>query len=366
MSVVEKNTYYLSEKDVEELLKLVKNKNKKDVQNLLSKRKTIEYSIPEDEYSLSYFPVKFKKLEEMYEKQLNVFWTSSDITFTEKDKEQWDDLDEESRNYVTFILCLFAQLDGVVGKNMSIFTKDTSFIKECSWFYSIQNAIEVVHNKVYSLFLKHFITDPVQLSKCLNSIKNIPEIGKIAEWTEKWMDPTLPILKRIIAFVVLEGVIFSSAFACIYWIKRRGKLQCLTKGNEWIARDERLHAEFGIDLYKLLTEIFSSAFERLSEEEVKEIITSGVELNRQFTAAAIRTDLMDLGVNDIMGYVESVADNISVKLGYNKIYNTINPLPWMVIIGLTGKTNFFEEKVSQYGRTQSIEGNKFDPDFKKF
>jgi ribonucleoside-diphosphate reductase beta chain len=32
------------------------------------------------------------------------------------------------------------------------------------------------------------------------------------------------------------------------------------------------------------------------------------------------------------------------------VYNTSNPFPWMELISLTGKTNFFEKRVSEYAR----------------
>jgi ribonucleotide reductase beta subunit family protein with ferritin-like domain len=360
----QKKTYTFTEEDLEEIIK--NGGNSEDLKLILKKFEHIEYSLPDDEYSLSYFPVKFRELEEKFDEQFCLFWTPSDFVFTEKDRDQWHKLDENSRNYVKFILCLFAQLDGIVGKNLSIFVKDTSFIKECSWFYAIQGIIETVHNKVYSLLLQNFISDQDEFLKCLNSIKNISEIGNIAQWVSKWMNPSVNLLKRIIGFVALEGVIFNSAFVCVYWMKRRKKLAGFTKPNEWIARDERIHAEFGITLYKLLTSTFTSTFTRLTEEEVHEIIREGVDVNKELTRKAVGDGFLDLNLDDLLKCVESIADGISVMLGYNKIYNTINPLKWMISIGLTNKTNFFEDKVSEYTVSSNLNENYFDPDFEDF
>jgi len=35
-------------------------------------------------------------------------------------------------------------------------------------------------------------------------------------------------------------------------------------------------------------------------------------------------------------------------LGYEKVYHTSNPFPFMEMISLQGKTNFFESRVSEY------------------
>ena len=47
-------------------------------------------------------------------------------------------------------------------------------------------------------------------------------------------------------------------------------------------------------------------------------------------------------------YIEFVADRLLVQLGCNKIYKVKCPFDFMEQIGLDGKTNFFEKRVSEY------------------
>ncbi len=47
-------------------------------------------------------------------------------------------------------------------------------------------------------------------------------------------------------------------------------------------------------------------------------------------------------------YIEFVADRLLVALGNPKVYNVENPFPWMDMISLQGKTNFFEKRVGDY------------------
>ena len=47
-------------------------------------------------------------------------------------------------------------------------------------------------------------------------------------------------------------------------------------------------------------------------------------------------------------YIEFVADRLIVQLGYSKIWNSENPFSFMELISITGKTNFFERRVSEY------------------
>ena len=57
-----------------------------------------------------------------------------------------------------------------------------------------------------------------------------------------------------------------------------------------------------------------------------------------------------IGMNsDLMcQYIEFVADRLLAALGNEKVYNVENPFPWMELISLQGKTNFFEKRVGDY------------------
>ena len=49
-------------------------------------------------------------------------------------------------------------------------------------------------------------------------------------------------------------------------------------------------------------------------------------------------------------YIEFCADRILLQLGHNKVYNSKNPFPFMEMISLEGKTNFFEKRVMDYSK----------------
>jgi ribonucleoside-diphosphate reductase beta chain len=49
-------------------------------------------------------------------------------------------------------------------------------------------------------------------------------------------------------------------------------------------------------------------------------------------------------------YIEFVADRLLLQLGYPKAYSSANPFPFMDRIGLEGKDNFFEKRVTTYAK----------------
>ena len=67
-------------------------------------------------------------------------------------------------------------------------------------------------------------------------------------------------------------------------------------------------------------------------------------------------------------YVEFVADYICMMLIDEKIFNVENPFPWMNLISVGVKQNFFELKSSNYSKTACITSSEqtqiaFDEDF---
>ena len=130
--------------------------------------------------------------------------------------------------------------------------------------------------------------------------------------------------------------------------------------NEFISRDEGLHQMFGEILYSKLEN-------KLSFEEVRNIVTEAVANEKDFICDAIPCKMIGMNSELMSQYIEFVADRIFVALGHSKFYNSINPFDFMELISLQGKTNFFEKKVSEYQRAgvMNTEDNVFglDADF---
>jgi ribonucleotide reductase beta subunit family protein with ferritin-like domain len=65
-------------------------------------------------------------------------------------------------------------------------------------------------------------------------------------------------------------------------------------------------------------------------------------------------------------YIQFVADRVCVQLGCPKIWNALNPFPFMETISIQRKSNFFEVRVSEYAlATKTNNGDifEFDADF---
>lgn len=314
----------------------------------------------EDFTKYSYFPIKYPVLEKYYQRQKEMFWTAQEIDYRE-DRKDWDELDADTAQFIKFILFFFAQADGIVNENLiENFKRETGEYKEARMFYAAQEFIEVGHNETYSMLIEAFIRDPDEKAKAFNAIKYYPSIRKIADWIFKWMRSGQPLIERVIVFACVEGMFFSGAFAGIYWIKRKNILKGLCKANEFIARDEALHTEFAIALYHVITAV-DKKYAPLPETRVHEIIGGAMDAAEEFTRDALRVDLIGMNADDMVDYIKCTANRLAESLGYRKLYEVENPFDWMAVIGLPNKSNFFETRVTEYGR-QSTADFEFDLD----
>ena len=110
--------------------------------------------------------------------------------------------------------------------------------------------------------------------------------------------------------------------------------------------DEGLHTDFACLLYSLL-----QPENKISSEDIAKIVLEAVELEKEFVTDALPVSLIGMNAKSMCEYIEFVADRLLVSLGNEKHYKTSNPFPFMDMISLQGKTNFFEKRVGDYQKS---------------
>ena len=297
--------------------------------------------LTEDDNRYVMFPIKYQKVWDMYEKQEFCFWRAKEIDLS-KDLKHWEKLSSDEQHFIKMILAFFAASDGIVLENLATRFMGEIQNSEVRAFYGLQIAMENIHSITYSLLIDTYIKDKVEKNRLFNALHEYECIKKKGEWAKKWIhDKRSNFATRLVAFACVEGIFFSGAFCAIFWLKKRGILPGLTFSNELISRDEALHTEFAILLYSILDK-------KLKKERIYEIIKEAVEIEKEFILDALPCRL--IGMNNILmsQYIEYVADRLSVQFDCDKIYNSSNPFDFMEMISVQSKTNFFEDRVSDY------------------
>lgn len=291
------------------------------------------------------FPIQYETLWNEYKKQEKSLWTAEEIDFSQ-DYKHFEALDENTKNVIKMILAFFASMDGIVNFNIdeNLLKKVTAI--EAITAYRFQAMMEGIHNECYSLMIDNLIKDKQEQTHLFNSIQTIPSIKKIADWAFKWIETSNSIPHIIVAFACIEGILFSGAFAIIFWLKKyEGAghmfMPGLIKSNELISRDEGYHCDFACEFYRLLNN-------KLSEKEVHDIIKESVNVAQHFNSESIKCKLVGMNTNLMNQYIEFIADRLVVSLGYSKIYKSSNPFKFIETIGMMQKTNFHESRPTEY------------------
>ena len=301
------------------------------------------------------FPIQDDDIWVMYKKQVDCFWRAEEIDFS-KDLVDWNEkLNNDERYFISMVLAFFAASDGIVTENLALRFMGDVQLAEARAFYGFQIAMENIHSQTYSVMIDTYIKDADQHHKLFNALENFPCIQKKAVWARKWIsDNRSSFQARLIAFAVVEGIFFSASFASIYWLKKRGYMPGLTFSNQLISRDEAMHCEFAVLLYKKLQK-------KLQKKRVYEIIQEAVIIEKEFITEAIPCRLIGMNMELMVQYIEFVADRLCLQLGYDKIYNTANPFDFMELISMDSKVNFFERTNSEYAlANKTVSGDVFD------
>jgi len=347
------------------------------------------------------FPLRHHEAWEAYKDQEASFWVAEEIDLSEDLKHYRDKLNDHERRLLNRVLGFFASSDKIVADNI-----DTNFIAECEkrgWLeatiaYQYQIMMENIHSEAYSKMIDDIVPGRPEKAELFNFIRTVPSIRAKAEWCLKWMGradrfqnlpeeiqgciraavndaekfgntglgaltdwisaecPTFG--ERLVAFVCVEAIFFSTSFAVIFWFKKRGLLPGICAANELISRDEGQHHGFGALLLAKLVALWKAGDplgEMVRPERILEIVTSCVELEKQFVRDALPMKLAGINEEKMCAHAEFVADRVLLDLGCDRHYfkgvqNPKDPCEWMETISLHHKTNFFERRVTSYQR----------------
>ena len=300
------------------------------------------------------YPIKYDKIWKMFKIAESSFWTAEEIDFA-KDVNDWDNkLTENEKYFIKNILAFFAASDGIVNENLANRFFKEVMVPEAKAFYGFQIAMEIIHSEVYSLMIDTFIKDVQEKNSLLNAMSTIPCIKQKADWALNWIENTEACFAtRLVAFAVVEGIFFSGAFCSIFWLKERGLMPGLCMSNEFISRDESLHTEFAVLLYSMIKN-------KLSQEQIHTIIKEAVVIELEFITESIPCNLLGMNAELMKEYIKFIADRLVVQLGYDKIYEAKNPFPFMDRINLEHKTNFFENRESNYSKAKVGQNNVYE------
>ena len=177
-------------------------------------------------------------------------------------------------------------------------------------------------------------------------------------------NPTVKNMLRAVVYdVILEGLFFYSGFAFFYHLARKQKMVATSTMINYINRDEQLHVDLFVKIYKELLEEYPEYQTAEWEQEVQAIFREAAELEVNWAREVIGDKIDGLDVEDVEAYVYFYANVRCNQLGHERPFEGYrkNPLKWIKAYEEVdlGKTDFFEQRSRQYTKI-NVEDNGFD------
>lgn len=277
----------------------------------------------------------------------------------QEDVAQWQGskLSLEEKNHITQILRLFTQSDVQVGtnylefyipkfKNNEIRAMLTSFVNR-----------EFVHQRAYAL-LNDTLGLPEEEFSAFREVKEMSD--KLDFMGDIDVHSLAGTAKAIARSVMNEGMSLFSAFVMLLNYQRFGKMKGMCEIVEWSVRDETMHCEGMVKLFRA----FCDEHPRIVTDEFKQgiyqMFRDAVALEDKVIESAFEMGLVEgLSPEEVKQYIRFIANRRLTQLGLKPNWEGLseNPLPWLdwVLNGDSFK-NFFEGTVTDYN-ADGMEGD---------
>jgi len=287
-------------------------------------------------------PILHQDIWDAYKRLEGLHWTAQDIDLA-PDRADWRRMTAEQQHFVKMQLAFFARVDIDVLGSIANLSEEVDCL-ESKFFFAAQAAQECVHAEAYTLQIEA-VMEGAEREAVLNAVRTMPIIGRLRAWVMQWFDRRRhPLGVRLVAAALTEGLMFSSSFAALQWLRSLGLLPGITLYNDYISRDEWQHTRHWCVLIRVYLALLAEA------EVVHEMVAGLIELLDAFIGEALPVRL--IGMNDglMRQYVRFQADCILYEMGYPRAYHVENPFRFMenLLLNEVSKPNFYEKPNTQY------------------
>ena len=282
-----------------------------------------------------------------------------------EDVKDWEkNLSSAEKNLLTQIFRFFVQADVEVNncymKHYSQVFKPT----EVQMMMAAFSSTETIHIAAYSHLLDTIGMAEVEYSAFLE----YKEMKDKFDFMRKWgIETKENIAKTLAVFgAFTEGVQLFASFAVLLNFPRFNKMKGMGQIVTWSVRDETLHTESAIKLFRTFVtenpEVLTPELEKDIYRACETVIShEDAFINLAFELGGVK----GLEAKQVKDYIRYIADLRLTQLGMEKLfYIKEHPLPWMVeMLGGVEHTNFFEGRATEYSRASTT--GSWDETFKE-
>jgi len=316
------------------------------------------------EERLVYKPFRYPWAYEAWHTQQQIHWLPEEVPLAEDVKDWEKNLSDAEKNLLTQIFRFFVQADVEVNncymKHYSQVFKPT----EVQMMMAAFSSTETIHIAAYSHLLDTIGMAEVEYSAFLE----YKEMKDKFDFMRKWgVETKENIAKTLAVFgAFTEGVQLFASFAVLLNFPRFNKMKGMGQIVTWSVRDETLHTESAIKLFRTFVsenpEVLTPELEKDIYKACETVIShEDAFINLAFELGGVQ----GLEAKQVKDYIRYIADLRLTQLGMEKLFDIKeHPLPWMVeMLGGVEHTNFFEGRATEYSRASTT--GSWDDTFKE-
>lgn len=298
-----------------------------------------------------YKPFRYPWAYEAWLKQQQLHWLPEEVPMADDVKDWRQKLTAAERNLLTQIFRFFTQAD--VEVNNCYMKKYSQVFQptEVQMMLSAFSNMETIHIAAYSHLLDTIGMPEVEYSAFLRYKEMKAKYDYLQAFN---CDNPNEIARTLAVFgAFTEGLQLFASFAMLMNFPRFNKMKGMGQIVTWSVRDESLHMQSIIRLFRTFVEenkfIWTDSFQR----ELYLACDTIVDHEDAFIDLAFELGGIEgLNGEDVKAYIRYIADRRLTQLGLQPIYKVAkNPLPWMdEILNGVEHANFFEARATEYSK----------------
>jgi ribonucleoside-diphosphate reductase beta chain len=312
--------------------------------------------------SVGYKPFRYPWAYEYWRKQQQLHWLPEEVPLGEDIRDWNQKLTNEDKNLLTQIFRFFTQADIEVQDNYQDRIGQVFKPTEIKMMTTAFSNMETVHIAAYSHLIDTLGLPEVEYSAFMDYKAMKDKHDYLTKFNVETPEDTALTLATFGGFV--EGLQLFASFAMLMNYPRFNLCKGMGQIVTWSVRDETLHCEGIIRLYKeFVKETGVDVTERIIDSCVNIVNLEDAFIDQAFELGGVKG--MEAG--DIKRYIRFIADWRLSQLGISPIYGIeSHPLPWLSpLLNGVEHANFFEQRPTEYskGATQGEWGdvwNAFD------
>lgn len=298
-----------------------------------------------------YKPFRYPWCYDAWLMQQRIHWLPEEVPMTSDVQDWHNKLSVPERNLLTQIFRFFTQADIEVN---NCYMKHYSRVfqpTEVQMMLAAFSNMETIHIAAYSYLLDTVGMPEVEYSAFLRYKEMKDKYDFMHEFNVDSKEAIAITLAVFGAFA--EGLQLFASFAILMNFPRFNKMKGMGQIVSWSVRDETLHCNSIIQLFKTFVEENPELQTEQLTETLYEACRTIIAHEDAFIELAFEMGAVEgLSASDVKQYIRYIGDHRLIQLGLNPIFGvTKNPLPWMdTMLNAVEHTNFFENRATEYSK----------------